>query len=75
MKVNTNNKYGYKVCYTEKHHKKLNVKFKTWTYSQAMEMKRFYCTYPLWNVEKPTWFIIPISKSEYRNGIWREVPF
>ncbi len=75
MKIDLKNKYGYKVCYTEKHYKNLHTRFKTRTYKQAVEMKRFYYTYPPDNIKRPKWFVIPISKSEVRNGIWRENPF
>ena len=73
--MEVNNKYVYKVCYTERHSKTIHIKFKTKTYEQAVDMKRFYYTYPQPNLQKPTWYIIPISRSEVRNGIWRENPF
>lgn len=79
------NRYGYKVCYTEKGHKQeLKRYFITYTYAQALQMKEFYIRYPKglhsredYNhiLNKPTWYILPITIKEVKQGIWRECPF
>lgn len=81
MKPRFRNPYGYKVCYTENRSRRVNRHFLTHTYRQAVKMKQHYLRYPQHSrhdghrLRKPTWFIIPIRKSEVRDGIWREVPF
>lgn len=81
MKVSMTNPYGYKVCYQEKAKKQIIRHFITHTYKQAKDIKRHYLLYPPLSridnhvLKKPTWFIIPISKREVRDGIWRECPF
>ena len=63
------NKYGYKVCYgnhTDRY------RFKTYTHQQAMEAIKHFKKYEA--KSRPVHFV-PIKKSEYRAGIWREVPF
>lgn len=81
MKPNLHNPYGYKVCYKEKGCKNYIRRFITRTYREAKEMKEMYLRFPslatLSNrpLKKPEWVIIPIKKSEVRDGIWHEVPF
>lgn len=82
MRINLNNKYGYKVCYTEKgYKKKYEQYFITYSYKQALQMKMFYLKYPPYSrednhkINEPTWYIISITKSEVRHGIWRQCPF
>ncbi len=81
MKPRFRNPYGYKVCYREKYSPVTVRHFLTYTYKQAVAMKRLYLKHPQIArkdghlLTKPTWFIIPIKKSEVRAGIWREVPF
>lgn len=63
------NKYGYKVCYgnhTDRY------RFKTYTHQQAVEAIKHFKKYEA--NSRPV-RIVPIKKSEYRAGIWREVPF
>ena len=63
------NKYGYKVCYgnhTDRY------RFKTYTHQQAIEAIKYFKKYE--PNSRPV-RIVPIKKSEYRAGIWREVPF
>ena len=63
------NKYGYKVCYgnhTDRY------RFKTYTHQQAVEAIKHFKKYEA--ISRPV-RIVPIKKSEYRAGIWREVPF
>lgn len=76
--------YGYKVCYTEKGHKsELKRYFITYTYKQALKMKELYLRYTHLRsredynhiLNKPTWYILPITRKEVRQGIWRECPF
>lgn len=81
MQPNINNPYGYKVCYKEKHTKRYIRYFLTYTYKQAVRAKQGYVRFPQLSREdnhilkKPVWHIIPITKFEVRDGIWREVPF
>ena len=81
MKPKLNSSNGYKVCYKEKGSKEYIRHFLTYTYKQALIAKRYYIKFrqrsrednhPLKN---PEWVIIPIKKSEVRDGIWHEVPF
>lgn len=75
MKANLHNPYGYKICYTEGHSKRLVRRFKTHTYNQAKAVKISYYQYPPSRLYKPKWYIIPITIKEVKNGIWREAPF
>lgn len=76
--------YGYKVCYSEKGHKReIKRYFKTYTYKQAVKAKEMYLRFKdlrsreNYNhiIKKPTWYILPITKQEVKQGIWRECPF
>ena len=62
-------KYGYKVCYGKRTD---HYRFKTYTHNQAIEAVKYFNRY---EASSPSIRIIPIKKSEYRAGIWREVPF
>lgn len=81
MKPIVDNPYGYKVCYTEKHYKKMHDRFLTKTYKQAKMVKEGYLLYPPVSLNtgrklnKPTWYIIPITKREVQEGIWKQAPF
>ena len=81
MKAETNNPYGYKVCYKEEGAKDYTSHFKTYTYRQAIKAKAGYIRYPPRAREdghilkNPKWVIIPIKHSEVRDGIWHEDPF
>ena len=81
MKAETNNPYGYKVCYKEDGAKDYTSHFKTYTYRQAVKAKAGYIRFPPRAREdghilkNPTWVIIPIKHSEVRDGIWHEDPF
>ena len=81
MGKNTNNPYGYKVCYKEEGAKDYIRHFKTYTYKQAVTARAGYIRFPPIAREdghilnKPKWVIIPIKYSEVRAGIWREDPF
>jgi len=76
-----NNRYGYKVCYKEQGSEKYILYFKTRTYRQAKRIKQSYKLYPPLGREdnhiliNPIWAIIPISRIEIIDGIWREAPF
>lgn len=81
MKPNLNNPHGYKICYREKGSKDFIKRFITRTYREAKSAKEMYLRYPslaaLYKqpLKKLEWVIIPIKKSEVRDGIWHEVPF
>ena len=75
--------YGYKICYTEKGHKRVvKVYFLARSYKQALKMKSYCLRYEQRDrknykrrLKKPTWYIVPITRREVLHGIWREVPF
>ena len=71
MKPKTNNPYGYKICYKEERSKHFVLSFKTHSFKEALLVKSYFLRF----LPKHTWHIFPISKSEYRDGIWREVPY
>ena len=81
IKTRLYNLHGYKVCFREKGDNDYTTRFLTRTYKQAKSVKEMYLRYPsiasLYNrpLKKPEWVIIPIKKSEVRDGIWHEVPF
>jgi len=81
MKPNIHNPYGYKICYQEKAKKELIKHFQTYTYRQARLVKDMFHRFPQRSkidqhkLKKPTWYIIPITKKEFRDGIWRSVPY
>ena len=81
MGKNTNNPYGYKICYKEEGAAEYIRHFMTYTYRQAVSAKDGYIRFPPRAREdgrilnKPKWVIIPIKYSEVRAGIWREDPF
>ena len=62
-------KYGYKVCCGSRTDR---YRFKTYTHQQAIEAIKYFKKY---EANSHSIRIIPIKKSEYRAGIWREVPF
>lgn len=73
--------YGYKVCYREQGKKRYVRYFLTYTFKQAMNAMNSYIRYPPYEREtgrklnQPEWKIIPITRKEVRDGIWRECPF
>ena len=73
--------YGYKVCYREKGTPRYVRYFLTYTYRQALRRLRCYIRYPPTSREgghilrNPRWKIVPVSRREVRDGIWREAPF
>ena len=79
--MNKSNPYGYKVCYKEQGCREYARHFLTYTYNQALKARRYYRKYPQKSREdnhllkKPNWVIIPVTKSEVKDGIWHEVPF
>ena len=75
MKPNTNNPYGYKICYKEKFSKYYVKQFMTHSYNQAVKVKKDFIKENNPLLKNPVWHIIPITKAEVLKGIWREVPF
>jgi len=76
-----NNKYGYKLCYTNEGSKKLHRYIVTNTYGLAEFEKQLCEKYPEkvkqnnQTIRGPTWYIIPIkNKFEYKK-LWRGCPF
>ena len=75
MKPNTNNPYGYKICYTKKPYKKQYVtKFLVHSFRRAMRIKREYVTTRPHKRNKRTWHILPITRAEVKRGVWKK-PF
>ena len=82
MKPDLHNPYGYKICYKEKGSKEPTLVFKVYSFRRAKSIKETFTkltpvyTYP---DEKPlkkiTWMIIPITRKEVKDGIWRQCPF
>ena len=75
MKPNTNNPYGYKICYKEKFSKYYVKQFITHSYNQAVKVKKDFVKENNPLLKNPIWHIMPITKAEVLKGIWREVPF
>ena len=81
MSMNRNNPYGYKVGYRENGSRLFIRYFKTYTYEQALFSLRHYRNYPQHEREtnrpliNPVWSIKPITRKEYKKGIWDELPF
>lgn len=75
MKPNTNNPYGYKICYKEKFSKYYVKQFMTHSYNQAVKVKKDFIKENNPLLKNPIWHIIPITRAEVLKGIWREVPF
>lgn len=76
MKINLHNPYGYKVCYKEKFSKNYYIeRFLTHTYKDAVDMKKLYLTFKEYENKKLIWFILPITKKEFKRGIWNQCPF
>ena len=75
MKPNTNNPYGYKICYKEKFSKYYVKQFMTHSYNQAVKVKKDFVKENNPLLKNPIWHIIPITRAEVLKGIWREVPF
>ena len=79
--MNKSNPYGYKVCYRENGCREYIRHFLTYTYNQALRARSYYRKYPQKSREdnhelkNPYWVIIPVKKSEVKDGIWHEVPF
>ncbi len=75
--------YGYKVCYREDGKKRYVRYFLTYPRKQAADAMDDYIRYPPTArtdghiLKSPVWKIkiVPVSRHEVENGIWREVPF
>lgn len=79
--LKADNKYGYKVLYRENSRGVYIRYFMTYTLNQAVLAKRYYVQYPQRSridnhlLRNPDWIIRPITKAEYDNRIWDELPF
>ena len=74
MKPILNNRYGYKICYTEKPLRNHYVtKFKVHSFRRAMKVKREYVARRK-RKSKQIWHVVPITKAEVKRGIWNR-PF
>ena len=74
MKIQINNKYGFKVCYTTKKYKnKYKLVCVTNTYSLAQLSKNLYVKHQD-KKDKLDWYILPIRKREYKK-LWKDCPF
>ena len=74
-------RYGYKVCYLERGTHIYVRYFMTETYRQAKDAMNDYIRYPPRErntnrkLNNPSWKIIPVTRNEVDNRIWRECPF
>jgi hypothetical protein len=81
MKPNLDNKFGYKVCENNKLDKSyIRLLFITRKYSTAKQVKEYHLKYTRKNlpkklIKRTTYSIIPITKYENKNGIWKQCPF
>ena len=79
--MNKNNPYGYKIGYRENGGRLFIRYFMTYTYKQALLSLEYYRNYPQRErdtnrpIVNPFWEIKPITKNEYKAGIWKEIPF
>ncbi len=79
--MKTNNRYGYKIGYRENGGRLFIRYFMTYTYKQALLSLEYYRNYPQRErdtnrpIVNPFWEIKPITKNEYKAGIWKEIPF
>ena len=75
MKPILNNRYGYKICYTEKPLKKRYVtQIRVHSFRHAMKVKREYVAKRQRKRDRKVWHVIPITKAEVKRGIWNR-PF
>ncbi len=79
--MNTENRYGYKVCYRRQGRNRLKVHLITNTYDGAVWRVRWYETHSPpdrrtgKSIENAAWLILPITTlAEYRLR-WRGCPF
>lgn len=76
-----NNRYGYKIGYRENGSRSFIRYFMTYTYKQALFSLEHYRQSPQREREtnrpivNPSWEIKPITKKEYKAGIWDKIPF
>ena len=74
MCVKTDNKYGYKVCYTTKtNKKKYIIESITDRYTTAQIIKEINIKHQD-KKDKLDWYILPIRKREYKK-LWKDCPF
>ena len=74
MKPILNNRYGYKICYTEKPLKKrYATQIRVHSFRHAMKVKREYVARRK-RKSKQIWHVVPITKAEVKRGIWKK-PF
>ena len=72
MKPNFKNPYGYKI--NGKYKGNINTYFYTYNYYQAKLAKSYFTRFgPV--KKRPTYEINPITKKEYRDNIWLNIPF
>lgn len=75
------NKYGYKVCYTEKGKIKLKIYLITNTYELAKYEVRWYENHPQQDrkdrhfLDNPLWYILPIRTKREHKKLWKGCPF
>ena len=74
MCIKSENKYGYKVCYTTKTKKRKYITACiTDKYSTAQISKEIYIKHQN-KKDKLDWCILPIKKKEYKK-LWKDCPF
>lgn len=74
-------RYGLRVGYYERGSPIFVCHFKTYTREQAQLALNYFQRYPQQErdtdrlLDAPKWAIKPITRTQYKNGIWDEAPF
>lgn len=82
MNIDINNRYGYKLCYSEPpKKKKLYIHIVTNSYSlvkwekDRCQRTEQYSRIDNHKLYKPTWYVLPVkNKTEYKR-LWKGCPF
>lgn len=79
--MNTQNKYGYKVCYREYGKLKIKIHLICNSYDLALWQIQYYENYIQHDrktkklIKSPKWYVIPIKTFIEYKWLWRGCPF
>lgn len=73
--MNTDNKYGYKVCYKEYGKTRLKIYLVTNTLDGAIWSVRWYKRDPPIKVNNPQWKIFEVKTLNEYEKLWKGCPF
>ena len=79
--MNTQNKYGYKVCYREYGKLKIKIHLICNSYDLALWQIQYYENHIQYDrktkqlIKSPKWYVIPIKKFIEYKWLWRGCPF